>query len=111
MDNLDNSMNSNNMNDSKSKIKKEEKIEPEKIIIKVKAPKFAFVGQKIPNFSLISWSKNNFKVVNNKDYKGKYLIMKFFRYNFNQITADEYIELNSRFSEILALSKWKFILN
>ncbi len=105
MDNLDKSMNSNDMNDSKNKIKIKEEIEPEKIIIKIKAPTHAFVGQKVPNFSLVGWSKNNFKSIDRKDFKGKYLIVKFFKYNFSQLTADEYIEFNARYNEIQALSK------
>lgn len=93
--------------DDKKEIEKSKVIEiiEETVIEEDEESLFAFVGQKAPIFKEISWSGSHYKMVNLKDYIGKYIILKFYDKNFTNQTIEEINLYADNYENLKKLSK------
>lgn len=77
---------------------------------KVNDSKYAFVGKPAPKFISEAWTGSNFKVVNLNDYKGKYLIIRFYERNFEESIIEEINLYSDNFDLLNKLSNFYIYL-
>ncbi len=65
------------------------------------------VGKIAIDFKLAAWTGVNFKEISLKDYKEKYLIIKFCANNFTDEAHQELLEFDKNLETIKKLSKFK----